>query len=87
MTEESFLVKETKSIVCHPLGKFGKTYCFVDYGSKGKDLLFADESLLVENAKVKIYFDGTVEIQPLDKDKELVVKYKKDTDEYIVTSV
>jgi hypothetical protein len=42
---------------------------------------------LVENARAKIYFDGVVEIYPLNKDKGLVVKLKRDTNEYVITSV
>jgi hypothetical protein len=88
MDEEEFIVKNiTSAIVCEPVSKLGKTYCFADYGAKGKNLLFSDESFLVENVRAKIYFDGVIEIYPLDKDKGLAVKFKKDTNEYIITSV
>jgi hypothetical protein len=87
MEEEMFLAKNIPLIVCQPVSKLGNTYCFADYGAKGKDLLFSDESFLVENVRAKIYFDGVIEIYPLDKDKGLAVKFKKDTNEYIITSL
>jgi hypothetical protein len=87
MTEEVFLAKKIPSIVCQRVSKFSKTYCFADYGAKGKDLLFSDESFLVENVRAKIYSDGVVEIYPSDKDKGLAVKFRKETNEYLITSV